>query len=88
MKQKSKKKDLLSNLSNLRNPRMKYRETTHELSELSTRIYQIENGNQVVIERYKGYNISLNELKLEYEQLHSRFQKRFGYLSKKKKMIS
>jgi uncharacterized protein (DUF3084 family) len=88
MNQKSNKKDFLSNLSKLTNPRMKYRETKHELSELITRIRQIENGNQVVIERYKSYNISLSELKLEYEQLHSRFEKRFGYLSKRKTMIS
>jgi hypothetical protein len=86
MNQKSNEKDFLSNWSKIENQRMKYRETTHKLSELITRIRQIESGNQVVIERYKRCNISLSELKLEYEQLLSRFENRFGYLSKRKRI--
>jgi hypothetical protein len=66
---------------------MTKRQQERELSELSSRIQQFQQDNQVVIERYNRMGISLLDLYNEQENLFRQYNKRWGYLSRKKNLV-
>ena len=66
---------------------MTKRQQERELSELSARIHQFQQDNQVVIERYNRMGITLLDLYTENEKLFREYNKRWGYLSKKKNLV-
>ena len=63
---------------------MKKREQMIELSNVGCAIQQILKGNEVVIERYKNYGVSLTDLIDEYTTLQTAYNKRWSYLTKGK----
>ena len=63
---------------------MKKREQMIELSNVGCAIQQILKGNEVVIERYKNYGVSLTDLIDEYTTLQAAYDKRWSYLTKGK----
>ena len=66
---------------------MTKRQQERELGELSSRIQQFQQDNQVVIERYNRMGISLLDLYTERENLFRQYNKRWGYLSQKKNLV-
>jgi hypothetical protein len=66
---------------------MTKRQQERELSELSSRIQQFQQDNQVVIQRYNRMGISLLDLYTERENLFRQYNKRWGYLSQKKNLV-
>lgn len=67
---------------------MTKREQERRLSDLGSTIQQWLKGNQVVIERYKSWGVTLEELVNEFGDLHTIYEKRWGYLQKRKNLLA
>lgn len=63
---------------------MTKRQQERQLSDLGSTIQQILKGNQVVIARYKSWGVTLEELVIEYGNISTIYEKRWGYLQRKK----
>jgi hypothetical protein len=63
---------------------MTKREQLQELSELHCKIQHWEKGNEVVIERLTRYGYTLSDLIEARDVLRKKYNKRWGYLTKKK----
>jgi len=67
---------------------MTKKQQERELGELTARIRQFENDNQVVIQRYKRDGITLLDLYMQNEKLFAAYNKRWGYLKKNNFVVS
>lgn len=63
---------------------MTKRQQQNELQNLGCAIQQILKGNEVVIERYKNWGITPTEMVDEYTKLQAAYEKRWGYLERRK----
>jgi len=63
---------------------MTKRQQERQLSDLGSTIQQILKGNEVVIARYKSWGVTLEELVIEYGNISTIYEKRWGYLQRKK----
>ena len=63
---------------------MTKRQQERQPSDLGSTIQQILKGNQVVIARYKSWGVTLEELVIEYGNISTIYEKRWGYLQRKK----
>jgi hypothetical protein len=66
---------------------MTKRQQERQLSDLGATIQQILKGNEVVIDRYKSWGVTLEELVNDYGNLHTTYNKRWGYLQRKKENV-
>lgn len=66
---------------------MTKREQLRELSEVNCRISQWTEGNEVVIERLTRYGYTLSDLIEARDVLAKQYNKRWGYLTKKKDLV-
>ena len=65
---------------------MTKREQERQLSDLRANIQQWEKGNEVVIDRYTSWGVTFEELVDEYIWFQTIYQKRWGYLQRKKEI--
>ena len=65
---------------------MTKREQERQLSDLRANIQQWEKGNEVVIDRYTSWGVTFEELVDEYIWFQTIYQKRWGYLQRKKQI--
>ena len=63
---------------------MTKRQQERQLSDLGSTIQQILKCNEVVIARYKSWGVTLEELVIEYGNISTIYEKRWGYLQRKK----
>jgi hypothetical protein len=63
---------------------MTKREQERQLSDLGATIQQWLKGNKVVIARYEHLGVGLEGLIIEYLRFQSIYEKRWGYLLRKK----
>jgi hypothetical protein len=66
---------------------MTKREQERQLSDLGSTIQQWEKGNEVVIDRYTSWGVTFEELVDEYIWFHTIYEKRWGYLQRKKENL-
>jgi hypothetical protein len=66
---------------------MTKREQERQLSDLRANIQQWEKGNEVVIDRYTSWGVTFEELVDEYIWFQTIYQKRWGYLQRKKENL-
>jgi hypothetical protein len=66
---------------------MTKREQERQLSDLRANIEQWEKGNEVVIDRYTSWGVTFEELVDEYIWFQTIYQKRWGYLQRKKENL-
>jgi hypothetical protein len=60
---------------------MTKRQQERHLSDLGCTIRQWLKGNEVIIERYQSWGVSLDDLIQEYEKLRIIYNRRWGYLN-------
>ena len=66
---------------------MTKRQQERQLSDLRANIEQWSKGNEVVINRYKSWGETFDNLVQEYETLRTTYNKRWGYLQRKKENL-
>lgn len=66
---------------------MTKRQQERQMGDLRSTIQQWLKGNEVVIDRYTSWGVTLDELVNDYENLQTIYIKRWGYLIKRENRI-